>query len=85
MNKDEAQYEVAYDEKINGDNPLYLYTLKKKNDKGKAASSGRLALTVKGGHVAWMLKERGVSTQRFRWRKRKPPPRNTWNAGITAD
>lgn len=65
VNKDEAQYEVAYDEKINGDNPLYLYTLKKKNDKGKAASSGRLALTVKGGHVAWMLKERGVSTQKI--------------------
>ncbi len=63
VNKEDPRYEVAYDEKINGDHPLYLYTLKKKDNKGKAAASGRLAVTVKGGHVAWMLKERSVAEQ----------------------
>lgn len=65
VNKDEPRYEVAYDEKINGDHPLYLYTLKKKDDKGKAAAGGRLALTVKGGHVAWLLKERNVAEKKL--------------------
>lgn len=65
VNKDESRYEVAYDEKINGDYPLYLYTLKKKDDRGKEATNGRLALTAKGGHVAWLLKERGVSTRKL--------------------
>ncbi|NLM37876.1 MAG: germination protein YpeB [Firmicutes bacterium] len=65
VNKEEPLYEVAYDEKIDGDYPLYLYTLKKKENKGKAATSGRLALTVKGGHVAWVLKERGVAKEKL--------------------
>jgi spore germination protein len=65
VNKEKPSYEVTYDEKINGDYPLYLYNLKKKQKDGKAANSGQIALTIKGGHPAWLLKERPTTTQKL--------------------
>jgi spore germination protein len=65
INKDGPEYEVTYEDKTNGDYPLYLYNLKKKGDDGRAAKSGRLALTTKGGHLAWILKERPVPEQKL--------------------
>ncbi|HBR28705.1 MAG TPA: germination protein YpeB [Firmicutes bacterium] len=65
INKEEPGYEVTYNEKINGDYPLYLYNLKKKKENGKAADSGRIALTIKGGHPAWLLKERPAAEQKL--------------------
>ncbi|NLY90595.1 MAG: germination protein YpeB [Firmicutes bacterium] len=65
VNKDEPRYEVTYEGKTNGDYPLYIYNLNKKGEKGRAAESGRLALTTKGGHLAWLLKERPVAERKL--------------------
>lgn len=65
VNKEEPRYEVTYEGKVDGDYPLYVYQLNKKGDKGRAAESGRLALTAKGGHLAWLLKERPVTENKL--------------------
>jgi spore germination protein len=59
-----TRYGVNYEGQIKGDYPLYLFRLVEEDEKGKerkGSALARIAVTGKGGHVAWMLKERGVA------------------------
>lgn len=54
---------VRYDGRIRGDMPTFMYTLT--NPRRRNASPVRIALTLKGGHLAWMLKERNFGEPRL--------------------
>lgn len=63
IDKGTTRYQVTYDEQIKGDYPLYLFNLVAENEaerERRARNKPCIAVTVKGGHVAWMLKEREV-------------------------
>ena len=58
---DGGEYQADYDGEIKGKFPLYLFNLKREGgERGRGAEAARLAVSVKGGHVAWMLRERMV-------------------------
>lgn len=57
LERDGGEYQAEYEGEIKGDMPLYLFRLTEGRRKDGSADS-RLAVSVQGGHVAWMLKER---------------------------
>ena len=61
LERDGGEYQADYDGEIKGKFPLYLFNLKREGgERGRGAEAARLAVSVKGGHVAWMLRERMV-------------------------
>lgn len=58
-----AGMRVRYDGRIRGDLPTFMYSLT--DPRRRNASPARIALTVKGGHLAWMLKERAFGEARL--------------------
>lgn len=64
IEKDSTRYRANYEGQIKGNYPLYHFRLteeSKEGEKTKTADLARLAVTVKGGHIGWMLKERNVT------------------------
>mgnify|MGYP000907711893 CR=1 FL=1 len=60
LERDGGEYQADYDGEIKGKLPLYLFNLKRKGgEKGREAAV-QLAVSTKGGHVAWMLRERMI-------------------------
>ncbi len=57
LERDGGEYQAEYEGEIKGEMPLYLFRLTEARRKDGSAPS-RLAVSVQGGHVAWMLKER---------------------------
>lgn len=64
VDKGSTRYRVNYEGQINkGNYPLYHFRLTEESEEGrktKTADVARLGVTVKGGHVEWMLKEREI-------------------------
>lgn len=58
-----AGMRVRYDGRVEGDLPTFMYTLTPQNRRN--ASPTRVAVSVKGGHLAWMLKERAIGELRL--------------------
>ncbi len=68
VDKGASRYQITYDEQIKGDYPLYLFNIVAKNEterQRQARNKPCIAVTVKGGHVAWMLKERDVQESKL--------------------
>ncbi|NLW55928.1 MAG: germination protein YpeB [Firmicutes bacterium] len=68
IDKGTTRYQVTYDEQIKGDYPLYLFNIVPQNEaerQRRARNKPSIAVTVKGGHVAWMLKERDVEESKL--------------------
>jgi spore germination protein len=64
LERDGGEYEADYDGEIKGKLPLYLFNLRRKGGgRGREARETpiQLAVSTKGSHVAWMLRERMIS------------------------
>lgn len=59
LERDGGEYQAEYEGDIKGDFPLYLFRLTEGRGKDGSDDS-RLAVSVQGGHVAWMLRERMI-------------------------
>ena len=60
LERDGREYQADYDGEIKGKLPLYLFNLKREGGERGRGAPIRLAVSTKGGHVAWMLRERMV-------------------------
>lgn len=62
LERDGGEYQADYEGEIKGNFPLYLFNLKREGrGRGREEAATRLAVSTKGGHVAWMLRERMIS------------------------
>jgi len=55
---------ISYDGRTRGNMATYMYTLTPKNNR-QGEQQTKVAITVKGGHLAWFLKERTVTGSRL--------------------
>lgn len=61
------QMRIRYDGRARGNMATYMYTLTPRDtqDTRQGSAPARIAITVKGGHLAWMLKDRPVAESRL--------------------